>query len=515
MQRLIRAIAALISILLVSVSVCAQSPSPQAVRLARTFSDSKEPSFSPDGKHLAVIATDGVVRMINLTTGSVSHTLVGMKGSIYSLNWSGDNQKLAVEKKVGKEGWVIEVWNLGTGERRATIKIPSWTYPITWGSNSDRLLLIPEKGIAQSWDAENGRLISEIKSKKKFGYFDVRHGAMDWTPDGRRLVISDNSGTLQLFDGATGQLIANLQQYPERTDETDKIGGSIPSGACYYNTLAGVRSFILTNGARLLTTSSGGAPKLWDIETGRLLTVLQHPLEKNGKWPGSDFKCIYDFRTEPEWERMAENTIFISFDQGFGLWDTVTGKSLRYFPKAGAPALFLDDRKTAITFWEPKDEDLKFSQIFSNNDEVRFYDLATGEMKKQWKKPSVSPFSLRFSPTGKTIVTRALKFNRAVSGNIVLADAETGQIKVKLPTDDCEFSILVDRYCHSIQVDRRGKLIVTQARGKVRLWDSEDGQLIDYLTDAKQPALFSPDGRWLATGSKQKKTILLWEVIRN
>jgi WD40 repeat protein len=102
-----------------------------------------------------------------------------------------------------------------------------------------------------------------------------------------------------------------------------------------------------------------------------------------------------------------------------------------------------------------------------------------------------------------------------VSGNIVIADAQTGQIKTKLPTDDCEFSIFVDPDCHSIQYNRRGKLIVTQARGKVRLWDSEDGQLIDYLTEARQHAQFSPDERWLATGSKQRKTMLLWEVIRN
>jgi WD40 repeat protein len=335
---------------------------------------------------------------------------------------------------------------------------------------------------------------------KKLGFFGLLR-AMAWTPDGRRLVNEDNSGTVQLFNGATGQMIAELQQPP--------------SVDCY-NSPAGVASYILANGARLLTINRTELPKLWDLETGRMLATLQHPLEKNGKWPGSDLNCtLYYFSTRPEWERTRENTIFISFDQGFGLWDTVTGKSLRYFPKAGLPALFLDDGKPAITFWEPRVDDLKFSQTFSNNDEVRFYDLATGEMKKQWKKPSVTPFDRTFSPTGKTFVARALRFNSAVSGNIVIADAEAGQIRTKLPTDDCEFSILVDPYCHFIQVNQRGKLIVTQARGRVRLWRSEEGQLIDYLKEARQPAQFSLDERWLATGSKQKKTMLLWEVIRN
>jgi WD40 repeat protein len=57
--------------------------------------------------------------------------------------------------------------------------------------------------------------------------------------------------------------------------------------------------------------------------------------------------------------------------------------------------------------------------------------------------------------------------------------------------------------------------MVTQAKNNIRLWDSEEGQLIDYLTEAKKPALFGPDGKWLTTGSRQKKTMLLWEVIRN
>lgn len=512
MQRLIQAPAALILIPLAFVSVWTQSVSPQAVRLARAFNDSTEIGFSPDGRRLAVIATDGDVRLVDLKTGSVNHMLVGAKGTVYTLLWSGDNQKLAVSKKAGKDGWVIEVWNLETGEQRATIKGPSWPYPITWGSNNDRLLIIGGKGVAQSWDAESGRLIVEIRSKKKLDYFGVRFGAMAWTPDGRRLVINDGSETLQLFNGETGQLITNLQQYPERTDETDSFWVSVLSGHCY-KTPGGVESFILANGARLLTISSRELPKLWDLETGRMLATLQHPLEKNGKWPGSEFKCtLYDFRTKPEWERPGENAIFISFDRGFGLWDTLTGKSLRYFPKAGLPTMFLDDRKTAITFWQLTGEDLKFSQIFSNTDEVRFYDLVTGEMKKQWKKPSVNPFSLSFSPTGKTIITRVSNIKNS---NIALADAETGQIKARLPTDDCEFSIYVDPTCYPFQVNQRGKLIVTQSKDKIRLWDSEDGQLIDYLTEAKKPAQFSPDGRWLTTGSKQKKTMLLWEVIRN
>jgi WD40 repeat protein len=333
MRRLILAPAALILILLAFVSVWSQSPYPQAVRLARTFSDSTNTLFSADGRRLAVIATDGSISLVDLMTGHLGHALIGKKGSVYNLLWSGDNQKLAIFKNSGKEDWVIEVWNLGTGELRATIKVLNWEYQIRWGSNNDRLLIIGGKGVAQSWDAENGRLIAEFRARQKFDLFSNNGAYMAWSPDGRR-------------------------------------------------------------------------------------------------------------------------------------------------------------------------------------DEVRFYDLVTMAVKKQWKKISVNPFSLNFSPLGKTIVTKA---GFARESNIVLADAETGQVMARLPTNDFEFEpiLFVDPTCRPVQVNHRGKLIVTQAKDRIRLWDSEKGQLIDDLAAAKKPAQFSPDGRWLATGSKQKNTMLLWEVIRN
>jgi hypothetical protein len=64
--------------------------------------------------------------------------------------------------------------------------------------------------------------------------------------------------------------------------------------------------------------------------------------------------------------------------------------------------MFIDDEKTVITFWDTRFEDLKFSQLFSNMEEVRFYDLATGKMMRQLKKPFLNPFGPRLGPTGKT-----------------------------------------------------------------------------------------------------------------
>jgi WD40 repeat protein len=75
------------------------------------------------------------------------------------------------------------------------------------------LLITTEKGAAQEWDAEDGRLIVEIKPKKKYVHLAKRRDiTMTWTPDGRRLVFNDDSGTLQLFNGVTGQLIAKLSR---------------------------------------------------------------------------------------------------------------------------------------------------------------------------------------------------------------------------------------------------------------------------------------------------------------
>jgi WD40 repeat protein len=76
-------------------------------------------------------------------------------------------------------------------------------------------------------------------------------------------------------------------------------------------------------------------------------------------------------------------------------------------------------------------------------------------------------------------------------------------------TEDLKFSQL---FSCPLEVSAHGGFLLTQEKGRIKLWDAASGQLVEKLDAARQPASFSPDRRWPATGGKEKNVMLLWEV---
>jgi WD40 repeat protein len=489
---------------LTTLALRAQETPARAVGLAQTFSDASQISFSPAGNLIAV-AGNGSVRLLDARTEKDQRTLGGAGGSNVWLEWSRDGRRLTVFKKTLKADRSVEVWNAETGELIGAVRgLPS-LFRTELSLSGDRLLGVDEDNVARAWSVRDGRLIAEIRPKKKGSFFRPVYTTVAWSPDGRSLLTNDSKGVAELWDGETGKLKAQLTRRPEGYRDLTVGWEMTPNGLCH-KADDQVRTVFLAGGRRLLTMTSRELPRLWDAETGQLLAVLKHPLEKDGKWPGSEDRCQnYRFGARPDWERPADDALYLTFDRGFGLWDTRTGAVIRYFPDAGEPVAFIEGGQTILTFWQPATEDLKFSQIFSNLNELRFYDAATGTLKKQFKRSPVSPSEFAFSPDGQTIINRS-------STRIVLLDAASGQVKARLPTDGCDFSLLDRFLCFPLEVSAHGGFLLTQEKGRIRLWDAASGQLVEKLDAARQPASFSPDGRWLATGGKEKNAMLLWEV---
>ena len=59
------------------------------------------------------------------------------------------------------------------------------------------------------------------------------------------------------------------------------------------------------------------------------------------------------------------------------------------------------------------------------------------------------------------------------------------------------------------------KFLLGANHGSVKLWDVSNGELVCETTEGRDPAQFSRDGRLLATVGKDKKTVLLWEMVSN
>jgi WD40 repeat protein len=98
----------------------------------------------------------------------------------------------------------------------------------------------------RSWGARTGRLIYISEEPIEEG------GAIDFSPDGRLLVVGTGLGSFALLDSATGRTIRRFHE-----------NGQFIWGVAF-----------LQNGSRLLTQGHVGSYNLWDLDTGRLLKTF-------------------------------------------------------------------------------------------------------------------------------------------------------------------------------------------------------------------------------------------------
>jgi WD40 repeat protein len=75
-------------------------------------------AFSPDGKWIAMGGTENTVKICDLETGEIRHTLSGHKGDVYTIAFSPDGRWLA---SAGEDS-TVKVWDCNTGESIRTFR---------------------------------------------------------------------------------------------------------------------------------------------------------------------------------------------------------------------------------------------------------------------------------------------------------------------------------------------------------------------------------------------------------
>lgn len=188
------------------------------------------------------------------------------------------------------------------------------------------------------------------------------------------------------------------------------------------------------------------------------------------------------------------------------LYDTKTGAkiSVLFDESSGAN----NDNYIRSASFSP---DGKYLATGSEDRVVRIWNLSQKRISQVFQGHKSEIYSLAFSPDGRRLVSG--------SGDKTarMWDLETGSCLFTLAIEDITIAENgpVDAGVTSVVLSPDGKFLAAGSLDTVvRIWDAENGQLVDKLKghkDSVYSVAFSPDGKFLVSGSLDK-TLKMWDM---